>query len=250
MNRIATKANEVDEIVYQPKDDRWREAIDLGIYNIGMTTIISPKYNLNDDMKQHYEYKDEEHQSINDQGNHLPDNDHDNNDIEAQNDEPVTYNESCLGQLEADLDETRSDFKLIVCYLMETDEKFRRHHEDIAVSHKSIATFINTVHQKDSTLENEMMPEKSVEQNMPNEESNGDFIPVINKRKKKNRKKNKNNRKKGSWGSTMINGLGIGSGNITSEDSASSTGAEEDYNAILKSSHKETMMQNFQKAKA
>ena len=67
MNRIATKAKGEDEILYQPQDDRWREDIDLGIFDTGMTTIISPKYNLNDDMKQHYEYKDEEHQSINDQ---------------------------------------------------------------------------------------------------------------------------------------------------------------------------------------
>ena len=28
MNRIAAKANEADGIVYQPKDDRWREDID------------------------------------------------------------------------------------------------------------------------------------------------------------------------------------------------------------------------------
>ena len=34
MNRIMTKANKSDEIVYQPKDDRWREDIDLGIYDM------------------------------------------------------------------------------------------------------------------------------------------------------------------------------------------------------------------------
>ena len=47
----------------------------------------------------------------------------------------------------------------------------------------------------------------------------------------------------------MINGLGIGSKNITSEDFASSIGAEEDCNVTLKSSDTETKKQDFQKAK-
>ena len=43
MNRIAAKANGDNEILYQPKDDSWREDIDLGMFDTGMTTIVSPK---------------------------------------------------------------------------------------------------------------------------------------------------------------------------------------------------------------
>ena len=49
-------------------------------------------------------------------------------------------------------------------------------------------------------------------------------------------------------GSTVIDVLGIGSGNITLEDSASSIGAEEDCNVTLKSSDTESKKQDFQKA--
>ena len=94
MNRIMTKANKSDEIVYQPKDDRWREDIDLGIHDIGMTTIISPKYSFNNDMKYHQEDNDGEQQNDNDEEVHLSDNGCDNYNIKEQNEELVTYNES------------------------------------------------------------------------------------------------------------------------------------------------------------
>ena len=250
MNRIAVKTDETDEIVYQPKDNTWREDIDLGIYDIGMTTIISPKYNFNDDMKQHHGNNDKEQQE--DKELHLSDNGYDNNDVKERNKEWITYNESRVGQLEADLDEARSDLKSIVSYLMETDEKFSRHHDGISVSHESISTFIDAVHQKDNTMENEIESEKSDEWNRSIDDNNGDFILVTNKRRKRNnnRKKNKNNRKKSLLGTTVINVLGIGNGNITSEDSTSVTGGEECSNVTPKSSDTETKEQDFQKAKA
>ena len=154
--------------------------------------------------------------------------------------------------MESDLNETRSDFKLIVCYLMEIDEKFSRHHDGILVSHKSISAFFDRLHQEDNTMETEIASEKSDEQNRSIDDNGGDFIPVTSKCKKKNnnKKKNKNNRKKSLLGTTVINALGIGNGNITSEDSASSTGAEEYSNITLKSSETETKNQDFQKAEA
>ena len=150
------------------------------------------------------------------------------------------------------MNETRSDFKLVVHYLMEVDKKFSRHHDGILVSHKSISAFFNKLHQEDNAMETEIASEKSDKQNRSINDNGGDFIPVTNKRKKKNnnKKKNKNNRKKSLLGTTVINALGIGNGNITSEDSASSTGAEECSNVTLKSSDTETKKQDFQKAKA
>lgn len=79
------------------------------------------------------------------------------------------------------------------------------------------------------------------------ENDNKGFTPVPNKRKKKNnnRRKNKHNKKKGLWGSSMINWLGIGNGNKTSEDSASSTGTEEDGTTTHKSSDANGKEQDF-----
>ena len=128
-----------------------------------MTTIISPKYSFNNDMKYHQEDNDGEQQNDNDEEVHLSDNGCDNYNIKEQNEELVTYNKSQIGELESDLDETRSDFKLVVRYLMEVDKKFSRHHDGILISHKSISAFFNKLHQEEDTMGIEIASEKSEE---------------------------------------------------------------------------------------
>ena len=127
-------------------------------------------------------------------------------------------------------------------YLKETNERFSKHHEGIAVSHESIIAFIDTVQQNGKTMESETPSEKSDEQNMSNNDDDGGFIPVNNRWKKRNnnRKRNKKNKKKGSLGSTVINNnFGMGGGKTFLESSTCSTGEEEDCNATLNSSDTE-----------
>lgn len=141
MNRIAAGTKEESGPLYKPQNDGWREDIDLGIFDTGMTTILSPRYDFKDDMEQHYEHDCGKGELINDQEIQSLDKGGDTSNTEQHGETEITYNQSCIGQLEADLEETRSDFKLIVHYLREIDEKFCSYHEDVPVSHKSIASF-------------------------------------------------------------------------------------------------------------
>ena len=126
--------------------------------------------------------------------------------------------------MEADLEETRSDFKLIVYYLRSTDKRFCHHNKDIAVSHESIASFLETVHLKEESFDKETTSEKPDKQNIMIEQDKDGFIPVINKRKKRNRRKNKKSKNRG----ILDNMFGNGKEDNTSEDSNSSTGTEGD----------------------
>ena len=252
MDRIITRTKEEPKPFYKPQNDGWRDDINLGMFDTGMTTILSPKYNLKDDMDGFDEHEGEDNQISSDHEEQTLEKYGDTKDTDNTDDKGITYNDSHIGQLEADLEETRSNFKLIVHYLTATDERFCQHHENIPVSHESITSFIEKSHLKEETSEKETTSEKSDEQNTVIEDDKDGFTPVIDKHKKKNRnrRKKKKNKKKSLLENTMINVFGNGNGENTSEDSISSTGTEGDGKTQLISSDTDDKELDFQKAEA
>ena len=135
----------------------------MGIFDTGMTTICSPRYDFKDDEEHQSKHKREENQITNELEGHVSDKDGDTSDTEYQGEEKVTYNKSCVGQLEAELEEMQSNLKSILQCLRKSNEKFCSHHKDILVSHKSIASFMEKSYRDEEVHDKETTSEKSDE---------------------------------------------------------------------------------------
>ena len=158
--------------MYKSQKDGWGEDIDLGIFDTGMTTICSPRYDFKDDEEHQSKHEKEENHISNDLEEHVSDKDVDTSDTEYQGEEKVTYNKSCVGQLEAELEETQSNLKLVIQYLRKNDQRFCSHHKDILVSHKSIASFMEKSYLDEEIPDKEITSKKSDEQNVLIEDDN------------------------------------------------------------------------------
>ena len=111
INRTLVDTKEEPEYFHKSQNNGWGDNIDLGMFDTGMTTIFSPRYTFKDDVNKFDEQESEHNQISNDHKEQIFEKNDNSKDTDSTDNKGVTYNDSHSGQLEADLDEARSDFK-------------------------------------------------------------------------------------------------------------------------------------------